>query len=317
MFLDEDPWTSEFFLGVDSYGIGIPCSDTWAWELLPKYRWLYNKMEICKTQNIPAHPDGMNPPKSVFPVICRPIINLYGMGCGIKVCQTFEEWDKDDYSPGHFWMPYFEGLHLSMDLAVSGGVSRWFCLMQGMDPHAIGVFDYWQIRSLGGLDDKSLGRMIDEWIANHLPDYTGMLNIELIGNRIIEVHPRMSSQFVDLYGGRRWVESVANLYKTGAWDSDFCSPSVGYSVVLWTQQDGCYSHAHLPHLSHYGVSSIQYTFEDVESNLNAERLSEYPGDGKNFRLAIINDSSREKAFRVREKLQQGIHRKLEPLEKEK
>ena len=41
-----------------------------------------------------------------------------------------------------------------------------------------------------------------DWIRTYLPDYTGMLNIETIGGRIIEAHLRFADQWPDLYGAR-------------------------------------------------------------------------------------------------------------------
>ncbi len=49
------------------------------------------------------------------------------------------------------------------------------------------------------------------WISRASAGYTGILNIETIGGRMIEVHLRMSDQWPDLYGAG-WVEAVVRLY---------------------------------------------------------------------------------------------------------
>ena len=53
--------------------------------------------------------------------------------------------------------------------------------------------------------------------VEHLAGYTGILNIETIGGRMIEVHLRMSDQWPDLYGAG-WVDAVVRLYHQRRWD---------------------------------------------------------------------------------------------------
>ena len=48
--------------------------------------------------------------------------------------------------------------------------------------------------------------------ASNLAGYTGMLNLETIGDTIIEVHLRFADQWPDLYGPG-WVDAVVGLYE--------------------------------------------------------------------------------------------------------
>ena len=70
----------------------IPINDIDAWSHFTKYNWIYNKIKICQTQKIPCAPIGTTPPS--FPVILKPIINLYGMGWGSRVVNNKKEYLK-------------------------------------------------------------------------------------------------------------------------------------------------------------------------------------------------------------------------------
>ena len=54
--------------------------------------------------------------------------------------------------------------------------------------------------------------------ARHLRGYTGMVNFETIGGRIIEAHLRFADQWPDLYGARLGGGAWCVLHVTGDWD---------------------------------------------------------------------------------------------------
>ena len=62
------------------HNVKIPINDLQAWKH-PKnqpYKWIYNKLRLCEYQNIPCAPMPIQP--KTYPIISKPIINLYGMG---------------------------------------------------------------------------------------------------------------------------------------------------------------------------------------------------------------------------------------------
>ena len=71
--------------------------------------------------------------------------------------------------------------------------------------------------------------------------YTGMLNLETIGGRIIEVHLRFADQWPDLYG-KGWVEALVRLYEHERWDYPDTDRRDGYSVVLFGPHGPRYRH---------------------------------------------------------------------------
>ena len=67
------------------------------------------------------------------------------MGVGSRVLQSLADYELH-YAPGHFWMTYLEGRHVSSDIAVVDGVPRWWRHVTGK-PADEGAFDYWLIHA--------------------------------------------------------------------------------------------------------------------------------------------------------------------------
>lgn len=132
-----------------------------------------------------------------------------------------------------------------------------------------------------------------------MPTYTGMLNFETIGARIIEVHMRFADQWPDLYGAG-WVDALVGLYANGVWNFDDANRRDGYSVVLFGAHGVQYTHPPADFVERLskteGVSSIQITFhEDRPPGSHS-----MPPGG--FRLAIVNTFDLEIGRRLREEL---------------
>ena len=100
----------------------IPTTDPVAWEQNVDLRWVYNKMEICETQDIKCAPYGVYPEQ--YPVFLKPAHNLKNMSVHAFLIQNETEYDEHFY-PGSFWMEFLDGDHLSIDLMVIKGKVQW------------------------------------------------------------------------------------------------------------------------------------------------------------------------------------------------
>jgi hypothetical protein len=275
---EKDPWRDQYFEGVSCPAdVVISTDDTDSWVLYPRQRWIYNKLLICESQGLPHAPHGITPP--TFPVFSKPVYNLRGMGTGGQVFRTLAEYEAGQ-QPGHLWMPLLEGEHISSDLAVLRGEPVWWGHVQGHDIGG-GAFDYWHILAK---PCSELEAYCGAWVRRHLPDYTGMVNLETIGGRIIEGHLRFADQWPDLYGAG-WIEQVVALHAQGTWNFT-TEAREAFSVVLFAD------HADRP-LSlrpevvteiraDPAVSSVQITFHP---NKTPDWHAMPPGG---FRLAIVN-----------------------------
>jgi hypothetical protein len=291
--VESDPWRSQYFTGVSCPDhVVIPTDDELAYQLFPKHRWMYNKLLICETQGLDNAPHDIMPRQ--FPVFSKPIYNLRGMGSGSKVIQSPEQF-RAALQPGHMWMPLLTGDHVSTDAAVIDGEAVWWRHTVGKSLEC-GTFDHWMVLREAR---SEIEQYCGDWLRRHLKGYTGCVNFETIGTKIIEAHLRFADQWPDLYGPG-WIEAVVGLYTSGEWR--YCDEArrTGYSVVLFGAHGYHYKkpddRAVNDFLNWPGVSSIQMTFHDEKP---PEMHSMPPGG---FRLAIINCWNPEAGFEIRDRL---------------
>lgn len=290
-FLGVAPWRWQYFEEQHClHDVLIPVDDPPTWDLYPERRWVHNKLAICESQNLPHGPHGTTPP--AFPVFSKPIYNLRGMGAGGRIIGSDEEY-RAALTPGHFWMPLLTGTHVSTDLALVDGRAAWCRHTTGV-PASAGTFEYWIVHAEAM---PALEAYLAEWSGRNLRGFTGVVNIESIGGRIIECHLRMADQWVDL-NGAGWLKAVIDLYATGVWRLAE-HRRTGYSVVLFGAPGVApriERAAVAALLSPAGVSSIQITFDDSQP---ADTHAMPPGG---FRLAIVNCWDLESGNHVRSEL---------------
>jgi hypothetical protein len=285
-----DPWRMQYFTGIDCPAhVHIPTDDIDGYKFNPRHRWIYDKLLVARSQGLECGLHDSPPPR--YPVFCKPVTNLKGMGVGSCVLRDEQDF-RENCKPGDFWMKLMSGEHISTDWAVVDGEAAWCRHTVGI-PGIGGTFDYWMIEA--GVR-PALEKYCREWIRTHLPDYTGMLNIETIGGRIIEAHLRFADQWPDLYGAR-WLDSVVRLYEHRVWDFADHDRNDGYSVVLFGPHGLQYAYPKPKMLSSYqetpGVSSVQITF--FQDRPQHEHVM--PPGG--FRLAVINSFNLEAGLHLR------------------
>ena len=290
---EADPWRMQYFERVPCPdNVRVPTEDADAWAWYPAYRWVYNKLSIAESQGLSCGPHGVAP--AIYPVFSKPIMNLKGMGEGSGILHDAAEYEER-YQPGHMWMTLLEGEHVSTDCAVVDGAPAWWRHTTGK-PLNDGTFDYWTIHAARR---SELEAALSSWLKSQFAGYTGMVNFETIGGRIIEVHLRFADQWPDLYG-KGWVEALIRLYSEGGWKFDDDDRRDGYSVILFGRHGRKFSHPPAEHLDRVrgmpGVSSLQTTFHEAK----APEAHAMPPGG--FRLGIINVHDLERGFAARREL---------------
>jgi hypothetical protein len=278
-FCEADPWRQQYFAGVACPPqVRIPTEDPDAYQWYPGQRWVYNKLRVAESQGIACAPHGVCPRE--FPVFSKPVINLQGMGVGSRVLPDRAHYERH-LTPGHFWMSLLEGEHISTDVAIVRGRAAWWRHCRGT-PAARGTFDHWLIEA-GSRPE--LEAYLAVWVTKHVADYTGMLNLETIGGRIIEAHLRVADQWPDLYEDG-YLEAVVGLYQHGEWRLGPRERHSGFSVALFGPHGREYRHppaalvAEVRRMPH--VTSVQITFH---TDRPAAAHAMPPGG---FRLAVIN-----------------------------
>jgi hypothetical protein len=291
--IEPAPWRHQYFAHVDCpAGVMIPTDDPEAWAWNPRHRWVFDKLQVALSQGLDAAPHGLAPQR--YPVFSKPIFNFGGLGFGSRVLGSSEDYQRH-YTPGHMWMPLLDGPHVSTDAAVVGGRVAWIRHATGLATRD-GMFDYWTVHAEAM---PALEATLASWVARHIGDYTGMLNIETIGGTIIEVHLRFADQWPDLYGAG-WVEALVGLYRDRHWQFEDRHRREGYSIALFFAHGRRFSHPP-QHIADDvrampGVSSLQITFHEEKA---PESHSMPPGG---FRVALVNAFDLDAGRRARERL---------------
>jgi hypothetical protein len=278
-FCEADPWRLQYFEAIECPSwVRIPTEDPDAYQWYPRQRHIYNKLFLCESQGLACAPHGVIPAE--FPVFSKPIFNLRGMGVGSCVLSDPAHYQRH-LTPGHLWMKLLSGEHVSTDAAVENGRILWWRHCCGT-PAAEGTFDYWTVEAE---PRPPLEAYLSGWVARHLEGYTGMLNLETIGGRIIDAHLRFSDQWPDLYGAG-WLAAVVGLYRDGRWSFDDRDRRDGYSVAQFGPHGREYAYPPASLLARVRrqpqVSSLQITFHPDRP------AAAHPMPPGGFRLAVLN-----------------------------
>lgn len=288
--IEHDPWRKQYFTDVTCPDhVIIPTDDTDAYALYPRYHFIYNKLFIADSQGIGAAPHGVTP--TALPVFSKPIYNLQGMGKGSFILRSLNEY-REAQAPGHMWMELLRGAHVSTDVAVLDGCAVWWRHTTGK-PLPGGTFDDWTVAAEA---QPALENYIGAWIGKHLAGYTGMMNFETIGGKIIEAHLRFADQWPDLYGAG-WAAAMVGLYADKVWQFKDRDRRTGWSVILFMPHGRAYKYPpsalQAEVLALPGISSLQLTFrEDRPPHWHS-----MPPGG--FRVAVINCHDREAGEKAR------------------
>ena len=143
--------------------------------------WCVDKLILSKKLGYVCGPAGIVPP---YPgkYVVRPIMNLKMMSRGASI----QYLDSDSIPDGYFWCEVFTGRHLSFDyfrgkqvLAVEGFRN---------DPLRLDRFSKWT-----KIDETFKLPKILQDIADRYPWF----NVEVIGDKVIEVHFRYNDDFAN------------------------------------------------------------------------------------------------------------------------
>ena len=205
------PQRASIFRPQPKRDVGV--NDAHAWRLNPTYRQVYDKLWITREQDIPAAPVGVDPRDlglgSDERVFVKPITNLHGVALGARAVPV----NDVPVQAGCFWSPLLTGVHTSSDCLIRDGEVLWFAHAQGSQACHDHRNLYWEI----GVSLPERHPRLMERVAQWLPGYTGLCNLEMIGDTVIEVHLRGSNGFFDFYGPD-FIRAWTTLVDEGDWN---------------------------------------------------------------------------------------------------
>lgn len=161
---------------IDTYGM----FDDDVWKVIqPEDIWVYNKLQIARMQNINCGPAGVRVPTD-GQYIVRPMINLLGMSVGAEIKHLTRD-SLLDVPPGYFWCEILEGTQVSVDYN-NGNLVGVYQPERYMDS-PLYKFSKWT--------RLNTGPEIPVWLKPLVSKYS-RINVEYIGDKVIEVHLRNS-----------------------------------------------------------------------------------------------------------------------------
>lgn len=210
--------------------VNIPLYDDDAWTWAPSIRPFLNRLHVAQLFHYLCGPHGTPPP--IFPIVSKPTYNLRGSSIGVCVYNNAKDYNAN-YTPGHFWMPLFQGEQLSIDVLLHHGQLVWYAAAKA---HITGGsfyrFNYWEMLPNEQVP-SAIVKKISQFCAQCVPnDYSGALNFEFVGENVIEINGRFSTQFCQWYGDV-WFETMCSLYQDGHMNKKIPPHKLGYSFPVW------------------------------------------------------------------------------------
>lgn len=167
-------------------GSGMDTKDDLTWlNCENEDLWIFNKLNLARRLGYVCGPKGVDVPQPGNYVV-RPCVNLMGMSKGADIVWIDEETDEHEKIPhGYFWCEIFTGRHLSVDYIDKKQV---LCVEGFKHENSLYKFSRWQ---------KTNDVIEYPEILNHLVGNYKYINVEMIGDKIIEVHLRLNPDFAD------------------------------------------------------------------------------------------------------------------------
>ena len=190
-----DPWRTQYFESVPCPAdVFIPTEDSDAWMWNPAHRWVYDKLAVAAEPGPDSRAAWRR--SAELSGVLQAHLQPQGHGRGQPRARSRPTTTPAPTSRVISGRPCSKA---TMSAATSpwstasrsGGATR-----RGVASGA-GTFDYWEVHAVPA---PAVEDWCGAWCRQHLKGYTGMLNLETIGGRIIEVHLRFADQWPDLYG---------------------------------------------------------------------------------------------------------------------
>ena len=183
-------------------------SDTQAWNHVHNEdMWIFDKLILSKRLGYICGPHGIDVPKPGRYVV-RPVVNIEGMGRKARIIEI-EKSTKSLLEPGEFWCEVFTGRHLSVDYIKGKQI---LCVEGIRDP----ADPLWKWSKWIRTDDQIEYPSIMKALKCLYP----YVNIEMIGDRIIEIHLRLNPNWKSYNG-----DEIIPVF------DDYLEPLEGYRYV--------------------------------------------------------------------------------------
>ena len=166
--------------------------------------WVMDKLILARTMGYKCGPVGMEVPEPNWYIV-RPCVNALGGGMGAE--KVWLDGDTTHLPLGYFWCEFFEGNHYSVDYQFGKPILT-------VEGYKTGdTFTKWgswiKVDEKIGLPHKL-----------HMLSHKRILNVEYIGDKVIEVHYRNNPNF-----------EFNNKEFLPVWEGESNNPPEGYTYI--------------------------------------------------------------------------------------
>jgi hypothetical protein len=291
IFLSKNEYKNRFVL---DYHKELINNDIDAYAKYPAYNFVYDKYFVMKSQGVDSN--TMNIIPLSFPVFVKPKINLNGGNRGCFIVNNKNEFIKirEKYNNKEtetikelFWSSVIDGQEGSTDFIVANGIIKYELdyKIQKIPGSIIGI------ETLISNNNKTPVR-VRNWLHKHLSTFTGIVNLQYIGNTIIEagLRPDAGGRFLQWTQNKILIENINYFTETGRWiqrpDNELKFDDV-YVV-------GCYKDYPIIYYIPYPI------IEKIMKNNHVQNWHYYIDIQKNGKTYInIVDKNRNKLLKVK------------------
>jgi hypothetical protein len=187
-------------------------NDIDAYHFNKGYEHIYDKKWVTESQNNKC--GFMNEIPIQFPVFIKPIINLKGGNRDCYIINNINEFNKYSNREDLFWSKLYEGEEGSTDFLLDKGkiLFELSYKIEKIDGRILGMM------TKISTNNKCPFEII-EWVKYNLRDYSGPVNIQYIGENIIEAGLRFDSggNFIQWTNNKKLIEHINNYIDYGNW----------------------------------------------------------------------------------------------------
>lgn len=268
-----EPWYHQYLLNQQL--IDFPWYDERAVLVYQDLSYIYDKLWVARNlTDYEVFNLSTDRPKE-YPVFVRPRVNLYGMGVNANLIHN----ESNLPGSGYIAQPVIKGTHYSIDLIVIDNV----------------VYDYFAFKSTKNKEGSficfesvqvpKIVKKIEKRLQS-IKLKNILINVECIGEFIIEIHLRPSLQFIDISGNL--IQNYISHLNGGALKKS--TKEKTYSVIFRRTKDCVVVAKKVPNIID-GVRSIQLTWYEHLP------LSATANDSSSFRYMVINGTNQRAIYK--------------------
>lgn len=194
------------------YTKNIITNDMDAYKAHPHMRHIYDKKWVTESQQNEC---GFMSEKPIqFPVFIKPIKNLRGGNIDCFIIKNIQEFNKYSNRKDMFWSNLYDGHEGSTDFLVDKGriLFQLTYTIETLNNRILGMM------TKISLHNKCPSN-IEEWVKYNFRDYSGPVNVQYIGNNIIEAGLRFDSggNFIQWTNNKTIIERINKFMDSGLW----------------------------------------------------------------------------------------------------